>query len=133
MEEKKTWRDEYEELLEGTHDRVDRRDSSRGGDKRSRPRFSIKTGSVHVRLETPFEVVNVSASGIAFFSRRSFELGKIVSINCADRVKVDARIIHCRMVDADAVYLDAKYFVACRFLTGLTGKHIVLELMGIEA
>ena len=112
---------------------MDRRDSSRGGDQRNRPRFGIRTGSVHIRLETSFEVVNVSASGIAFFSRRSFELGKIVSINCADRVKVDARIIHCRMVDEDSVYMETKYFVACRFLTDLPGKHIVLELMGIEA
>ncbi len=126
------WEEEYEELLESSKASGEIELVSSSPDKREYPRFRLKAGAVWIRTDTAFDVIDVSVSGISFYSDQEFQLKQHLAITLGKAFKIEAEIIHCKPVEADPDTGASRYLVRCRFTDEHSSKRFLLMLKGME-
>ena len=85
-----------------------------------------------VRLEPDFNLVDISATGLAFLSERPFPVGERLAIIVRGVVTFQVRVLNCPMVEVDANLMELRYRVQCAFSNEMDGKQLVLLLKEYE-
>ncbi len=103
-----------------------------GDEMRGEPRFQVNDGRLSVRVEPTYEIIDVSASGMAFFSDIPFKPGTVITLYLEDTTGVQARVIGCYLVETDADFMEAQYRVQCHFENEEHGKQVMLMLSAVN-
>ncbi len=109
------WESNYEQILHSSLDReeIDTREKSR--ENRVAPRFSLKSGTIWIKVDQSFHVNDISVSGISFYSTRPFEIKKKIAITLGKVFLIEAAVVDCRIVETDPDMLEAHYRISCQF------------------
>jgi hypothetical protein len=101
-------------------------------EQREAPRFEIQQGRIAVRVEPIFQLVDISATGIAFLSDLPFQTGQVLQLILKDTVAFQARVVCCPLVETDIDYMEMRYRVQCRFGDSANGKQLLVLIKEIE-
>ncbi|MEE8394853.1 MAG: hypothetical protein V3S29_02280 [bacterium] len=125
------WEKDYQAILE---------DSLTNGElvtqgaaeKRAFPRFNLKSGSIWVKVDQSFDVIDVSVSGISFFSTYPFKADQTLGITLGKAFLIEAKVVETHLVEKDAIFLETAYRVACRFTDDKTGVRFLVMLKEMD-
>ncbi len=137
-EERKRWKSEYESLkteLEnltpesdvlGELDNLEVYNGAPGTEeRRSEPRYHFqpdKEVRVYAHIgPKAFQILNISVSGIAFYSDVKFEPETNVLLSALGMVALDVDVVSCEMVETDADFMEYQYLVRAKFSPRVNG------------
>lgn len=95
-------------------------------DQRQSPRIRLQEGRISVRLEPEFDVVDISAGGMAFLSEVPFDEGEMLHIILKDTVAFQGSVVGCRVIETDPNLMELRYRVQCRFYSVTSGKQLLV-------
>jgi hypothetical protein len=128
----RNWEDEYERIL---------RDGLQSGkvsvlpsssEKRRHPRFRLRSGTIFIKEDHPFEVINLSRSGLAFYGVREFKEDERISISLHQLMAIEAVVVGCDMEETDSNLMEYRYRVRCRFLNDDYGLQFLVMALEME-
>lgn len=122
----------YQTILE--NERLKGNVAEEGGEKERRrhPRIKVVPGDKEVEIDPWVFVIDVSISGVAFYSDHEVEPGKTVDIDLADTPPVKAKVIGCQMEKSDSPYLPSRYRLNCEFENEEEGKALLVRIKEME-
>ena len=126
------WNKEYEELVKDSLDRGEITLVGDGEEKRASPRFRIKNGAIWVRMDSCFDVLDASTTGICFQSDRSFKESDVIVVTLAKAFKIEAKVMSCEMVETDSAMLETKYITRCRFIDEHSAVRFLVMLKAVD-
>ena len=106
-----------------------------GKERRMNPRFKIPGRQIQITDSIQREVINMSISGVSFYSDRNHLIGEVVPLCLDGAFSVQTKVVGCQMVPTDPTFLEFKYRVRCKFVKpdhGLTFLMLALEDSGNE-
>ena len=93
---------------------------------REAPRFKLDDCKIAVPVQPSFPIVDLSASGIAFYAETPFTPGAYLNVILKDTMGFPARVIACSLVETDPALLETRYRVQCRFDDAFHGKMLLV-------
>ena len=126
------WKQDYEELLNEGRASGDLELRAPGRERRSKPRFRLKSQHVWIKVEPRFTVVDVSVSGISVHSDYPFAVGQTVNITLGKAFSLEATVRDCTLVLADEQLLDTKYWVRCQFEDESVGMQCLVMMKQMD-
>lgn len=129
---KKDWEGEYARLLEKALESGEVQPLDKAHEKRTQPRFHLGSGSIWIRVEQSFDVLDVSVNGLAFLSEKSFTPGQNVAISLGKAFLVESVVVDCRMVETDEGMMEAMYRISCEFEDTQSGQQALILLKEME-
>ena len=99
-------------------------------ERRRHPRFKILGGLVRITDSIQRDIIDMSMSGVAFYSERKYEGGEVVPLCLKEAFAVLAEVLGCGVVQMDPSFLELAYRVRCQFINlnhGLSFLMLVLE------
>lgn len=126
------WDKEYEELVKESLSRGDITLVSSDQEKRDSPRFRIKSGAIWVRMDTSFDVLDASISGISFEADRHFKPNDVIAIAIAKAFKIEAEVISCEMVETEPGNTQVKYITRCHFIDEHSAVRFLVMLKAVD-
>lgn len=103
-----------------------------GPEQRQSPRIRMQGERVSLRLEPEFDVVDMSASGMAFLSEVPFAEDQVLQIVLKDMLTFQGRVVGCQVVETDPCLMELRYRVQCRFQDPASGKHLLVLMREME-
>ena len=103
-----------------------------GDEMRKEPRFQVRDGAISVRVEPTFEILDLSATGMAFLSDIAFTPGTIITLYLEETTGVQAFVIGCVMKETDPDFLETRYRVQCRFDNEEHGCRVLLMMSDVN-
>lgn len=126
----------YEEHIDqGTPKRKGKRKPKKRGDgmeRRQAPRVEARTTELTVRAELQVSAIDISTSGMAFFSSFPVQIGQQLQITIGTMFTVDAEVVNCTMEDQTNEFMDLQYKVQCRFPEEEQGKYLLVAIKEME-
>lgn len=120
--------EEYQRLIQDSILKGTVRIRQEGPEKRHAPRFQLESGQVAVKIEPSFEVLDVSASGMAFQTNMAFLPGKAITLVFHETMGVQAHVIACEVIETDPTFMEAGYRVQCHFENPDHGKQVLITM-----
>lgn len=103
-----------------------------GDEMRKDPRFRVRDGAISVRIEPTFEILDLSATGMAFLSDISFKPGTSITLFLEETMGMQANVIGCVMLETDSDMLETRYRVQCRFDNEEHGRRVLLMMSEVD-
>ena len=126
------WDKEYEELVKESLSRGDISLVEGDREKRASPRFRIKSGAIWVKMDTSFDVLDASISGISFETDRHFNDKDVIAIAIAKAFKIEVEVISCEMVESDPGITPTKYVTRCHFIDEHSAVRFLVMLKAVD-
>ena len=104
-----------------------------GQERRRNPRIKVVPGDMPVEIDPWVFAIDVSISGVAFYSDKAVEPGKTVDIDLVDMPPVKAKVIDCNMEKADSPYLPSRFRLHCEFEDEEMGKALLVRIKELES
>jgi hypothetical protein len=95
-------------------------------ERRGAPRVPVTCGDVSVNLSYPVTTVDISTGGACFLSEQPFPVGTEISLAVASVFSLAATVVGCNMEESDAVFLEMRYRVRCRFSDEAQGMEVLV-------
>ena len=95
-------------------------------DRRKDPRLQLRRGK-NIWIHTdrvPVPILNISKSGVAFFSEQQYFPGDHLHLSVANTLTIKARVLECEMEETDAIFMEYRYHVRAKFDEGENGCKI---------
>ena len=122
------WEKEYESLLNESRKKGEVDSRAEASEKRLAPRFRLASGSIWIKLDLSFDVIDVSVSGISFYSSQPFEKNQVFAITLSKAFRIEAEILDCDLVETDPHMMEAQYLVRCRFVDEASAMRFLVML-----
>lgn len=122
------WEDEYEHVLEESTERGEIKMGSGEWEHRKDPRLGLKHAQVWIKVDLPFEVIDISISGISFYSTTKFIKDQTFAITLGKAFVIEALVVDCQLVETDKNMMEAHYRTACSFENPETGRQFLVML-----
>ena len=106
--------------------------SGDGPERRTHPRIQVDTADIQVDTDSWIFVINLSVTGIAFYSDSAFEVGQTVTIAVEPDLKVPAKVVESVPEGEEAISLVGQYRVCCEFTDPDEGMAFLMELKKME-
>lgn len=104
----------------------------KGRERREHPRIHVDAADIQVDTDSWIFVINLSISGIAFFSDSRFTLGQEVTISSDTGESVKAKVIEANPEGEDAASLAGQFRVCCEFDDANEGMTFLLGIKESE-
>ena len=121
------WRKEYDALLREGLENGEVEPLAHDDERRSQPRFQLKTQQIWIKVQRQFRVVDLSISGLAVLSDFPFQLGQTIHITLGKAFAVEAVVKDC-VPDAEGPAGQGGYRISCRFEDDAVGMQFVVML-----
>ena len=126
------WKEDYDRLLELGKKSGDVIEPVQGQERRQNPRFRLRTETIWVKVEPRFSVIDVSISGISFYSNHLFRPGNRIQTSLGKAFSVEAEVLECEMVESDPDFMEAMYQVRCKFVNEAQGMQFLVMLKEMD-
>lgn len=104
-----------------------------GEERRRNPRIKVVPGHLPVEIDPWVFAIDVSLSGVAFYSDQAVEPGKTVDIDLVDMTPVKAKVIACQLEKSDSPYLPSRYRLHCEFEDEEKGKALLVRIKELDS
>ena len=122
----------YERILEEGRLRGDLQDEPVEEERRRHPRIRVNPGDLPVEIDPWVFAIDVSISGMAFYSDQPVEDGERVTIALGNELAVDAEVVSSQFEPGDNPYLPSRYRLHCRFADEEQGKELLVRIKELE-
>jgi len=124
---------EYDRIVDTSHLRGET-ESSRINDERRRfVRLQPDAAPLEVQGDPWIYLINVSRSGLAFYTDTAHAPGTILSISLDGGMSAQAKVVECLQEVQDPAAVAGQYRVCCEFIEPETGLRFFLALKALEA
>lgn len=125
------WEQEYERMLsEGLQaGRVSKLPSA--SEKRRHPRFKVDGGKIYVTEQVPHPIIDLSISGLAFYSEKTFPVGQAIQVSLRSVISIEAVVLGCEPLTGDDA--PAPYRVRCQFADADYGLRFLMLALELES
>lgn len=120
-------REEYQRILQERRDLMEGGGQAGSSDQRTHPRFKVEPKDLAISNIAEFEMVDMSASGIAIRSNAPMKPGELLHVSLGSAVSVDTEVVACRMESAPDEYTDGEFRIQCRFVEDLRGMELLVK------
>ena len=103
-----------------------------GRERREHPRIHVDAADIQVDTDSWIFVINLSISGIAFYSNSQFTLGQQVTISHDTGDSVKAKVVEAHPEGEDAASLVGQYRICCQFDDPSEGMAFLLGIKESE-
>lgn len=124
---------EYERVLQEQQDRLLAWQGSIGMEQRAHPRVKVESSDLWISTVPVFDLVDMSASGLAIRSNQPLKMGELIRISLGNTVSVEAEVVGCRMDMPPDEFTDGEFRIQCRFLEDLRGMEIFVRAIRANA
>ena len=104
-----------------------------GIERRRHPRIEVKPGDLPVLLDPWVFAIDVSISGMAFYSEEEVEAGKVINITLGHMMYAEAEVVNCILEEPASPYHPARYRLNCRFLDENQGMELLVKIKDLES
>ena len=121
------WKKEYDALLRDglANGEVEQLPSDE--ERRTQPRFRLKTQQVWIKVQRRFRVADLSVAGIAVLSDFPFEVGQTIHITLGKAFAVEAAVQDCTP-DAEGPDGNGGFRISCQFEDETVGMQFLVML-----
>lgn len=99
-----------------------------GDERRQFPRFKLKSKSITILVEAQFPVVDLSLSGISFYSNLAVDARQSINLVLEKTFEVAVEIIRCQKTNVDFDGVQWPYRVHCNFVNHKHGMQLLVLL-----
>ncbi|MEE8436034.1 MAG: PilZ domain-containing protein [bacterium] len=124
---------QYQRTLRAARDKGQVLGEYDGVERRRNPRIKVVPGHLPVEIDPWVFAIDVSLSGVAFYSDQAVEPGKTVDIDLVDMEPVKARVIACQEEESDSPYLPSRYRLHCEFEDEEKGKELLVRIKELDS
>ncbi|MEE8434204.1 MAG: PilZ domain-containing protein [bacterium] len=125
--------DSYQNLLRKSQLSGEAEAQREESERRQHPRIHVDAADIQVDTDSWIFVINLSVSGIAFYSDSEFTLGQQVTISTETGASVKAKVIEAHPEGGDdATSLVGQYRVCCQFDDPTEGMAFLLGIKESE-
>jgi hypothetical protein len=121
----------YERLLARARGRGELLDEASGKEQRRHPRMRIRVNHLPQRMSPWPLAVDISLSGMAFYTDEPCEAGRMVNISLGTEVTVAAEVLACHEVPL--LQEPSRFRVRCRFADDAQGLRMLVAVKEMEA
>lgn len=122
----------YQRLMDESRETGDLDTGGPGADRRGQPRVKANATMLTVRAELRVSAIDVSVSGLAFFSDFPVQIGQPLNITVGNLFTVDVEVVSCRLEPSDADASQPVYRVQCRFYEEEQGKYLLVTIKELD-
>lgn len=126
------WEADYQALIQDAMERGDIDSRPQTMEKRKHPRIRMLSRQLQVHEPQRFQILDISIGGMSFYSVTPFEVGKVLTVSLEGLLTIEARVLACRMEETDAMFLEVRYKVHCRFEDERYGMRLMVLAMQSE-
>ena len=109
-------RKKYEALV-AQGERSGKIDVAEGGEeRREHPRFKFDRPELLIDVRLRVSVINISRSGVTFYSNYRFEHGSRLTVNIGAVFSLESEVVTCEMQEYDADLLEIRYSIRAKFV-----------------
>lgn len=123
---------QYQQILHSAREKGEILGEYGGPERRRNPRIKVVPGEMPVEIDPWVFAIDVSISGVAFYSDHAVEPDDIVDIDLADLAPVKAKVVSCQMEEADTPYQPSRYRLHCEFADEEEGKALLIRIKELE-
>ena len=126
------WEKKYQSLLDKSRRDGEIEVLEGGAEKRAFPRFKLKSGTVWIQINLSFDVIDISVSGISFYSTRPFAKEQVLAITLGKAFRIESVVVGCDMVELEEKFLEIAYLVRCRFKDETSALRFMVMLKEVD-
>ena len=123
---------QYKKILREARERGEVMGGYDGPDRRRYPRIRVVPGHLPVEIDPWVFAIDVSISGVSFYSDQEVEAGKTIEIDLVDMTPVVAKVLDCQMEKSDSPFLPSRYRLRCEFEDEEKGKELLVKIKDLE-
>ena len=102
-------------------------------ERRSATRLDANTTELTIRTEVKVNAIDISVTGLAFFSGFPLRIGQQLQITLNTLFTVDAEVVNCKLEEQDPNFLALLYRVQCKFPEEEQGKYLLVAIKELES
>ena len=87
-----------------------------GEERREHPRFKFDRPELLIYVRLRVSVINISRSGVTFYSNYRFERGSRLTVNIGAVFSLESEVVACEMQEYDADLLEIRYSIHAKFV-----------------
>ena len=126
----RNWDEEYERILSEAIHEGWVRILPAGSEKRRHPRFKLESAEILVTEQVPHEIVDISVSGLAFFSPRPIPTGRMIMVSLHQILAIQAEVLGCETLEGPDA--PAPFKIRCRFTDESYGLRFLVLAMEMK-
>ncbi len=96
-------------------------------ERRKHPRLKANSKDLWISTVPEFELVDISASGVAVRSNHPILPGETINFSLGKSLTVDMVVVACQMDQSPDEYTDGEFRIQCRFLEDLRGMELFIR------
>jgi PilZ domain len=127
----RNWEDEYERILDQARSGGRVRVLPSGSERRRHPRFTLGQGEILVSEQVPHTILDLSVSGLSFYSERPFGAGQLLTISLRQLIAIQAEVLGSDVLSGPDA--PAPYKIRCRFTDEDYGLRFLVLAMQMDA
>ena len=122
------WKKEYDRLLQEGRQNNEVIEADDLSGNRENPRFGLSNAHVWIRVPTRFDLIEVSITGISFFSNMAFGVDELVMLTLDKAFVIEAQVKECVLVESNSDMLEVRYRIGCLFTDSSHGMQLLVML-----
>lgn len=124
---------EYQRILAEEREKGTVEEGSPGAERRRHPRLKVNPGDLPVEIDPWVFAIDISISGMAFYSEEAVSAGEIVNISLGDTDSVvEARVLDSDLEESDIPYQPSRYRLHCEFADEEKGMEFLVKIKEME-
>lgn len=124
---------DYERILEEGRESGDLQDQSEEADRRRHPRIRVNPNDLPVDIDPWVFAIDISISGMAFYSDDPVPPGKMVTITFTDDLHAEAKVVNVQEEPPLGPDQPTRYRLQCEFADEEEGKQLLVRIKEMEA
>ena len=124
---------EYERVLEDGRESGDLLEQSEDADRRRHPRIRVNPNNLPVEIDPWVFAIDISISGMAFYSDDPVPPGNLVTIKLADDIQAEAKVVGVQEEPPIGPEQSSRYRLQCEFTDEEQGKRLLVRIKEMEA
>lgn len=105
----------YQELLKEAEKKRGLESVEGNASRRKHPRVDIENTEMQIDIPLQVSVINISRSGVCFFSNQRFEIGQKFDFKVGSLFSIQAEVILCEMEETDSGMMEMHFQVRSKF------------------
>lgn len=122
----------YERVLADSRARGEVAGEAPQTERRGNPRIRVNPGDLAVEIDPWVFAIDISISGMAFYSDTPVERGEAIHIALTDDFAVEARVVDSHLETSDSPVLPSRYRLHCEFDDEERGKELLVRIKEME-
>lgn len=96
--------------------------------RRKHPRFKTQSGTGFAYINSQYNLIDISASGLAFVSNQRHRMGERIKMDFENFMEIEAEVVSCSQIEPEPDSIEDIFRVHCKFSEENQGMKILMML-----